>query len=277
MSAVTRPYRYALQRVLLEGEERADRTGVGTLSVFGHQSTYDLREGFPILTEKKIHFKSVVEELLWFLSGSTDVKDLQARGVRIWNEWATAEECAKFGREAGDLGPTYGKQWRDFGGVDQIAQAIELLKKDPYSRRNIVTAWNPPDVPKVTLAPCHTLFQLYVSNDELSLHLYQRSADIFLGVPFNVASYALLVHMISAVCELRPGKLVVSYGDLHLYNNHREQAAILLDREAVFEKKTPRLQCYANGYSLNQFGMDNGTIVLEEYDPHPAIKAEVAV
>ena len=272
MSAVTRPYRYALQRVLLEGEERADRTGVGTLSVFGHQSTYDLREGFPILTEKKIHFKSVVEELLWFLSGSTDVKDLQARGVRIWNEWATAEECAKFGREAGDLGPTYGKQWRDFGGVDQIAQAIELLKKDPYSRRNIVTAWNPPDVPKVTLAPCHTLFQLYVSNDELSLHLYQRSADIFLGVPFNIASYALLTHMIAHHTGLVAKEFIWTGGDCHLYNNHFEQVNTQLVREPL---PLPQLNIKRTPASIFEYEFDDFEFL--NYQHHAPIKAPVAV
>ena len=236
-----------LQYVLANGTEKGDRTGTGTLSHFGAQLRFDLAEGFPLLTTKKVHFKSIVYELLWFLSGSTHVDYLQQNNVRIWNEWATAEQTARFNRPAGDLGPVYGHQWRNYGatkntdesdnnvynddGVDQISQLIEQIKINPNSRRLIVSGWNPSEASQVALPPCHTLFQFFVADNKLSCQLYQRSADLFLGVPFNIASYALLTHMIAQVCDLEVGEFIWTGGDCHIYQNHREQVELQLTRD----------------------------------------------
>ncbi len=251
------------------GEERRDRTGVGTRSVFGAQARFDLRQRFPLLTTKKVHWKSVVYELLWFLRGETNVKWLQERGVSIWNEWADAN---------GDLGPVYGYQWRHWPArdglqIDQIARVIEAIKKSPHSRRHIVTAWNPADVEKMALPPCHALFQFYVSTrGELSCQLYQRSADLFLGVPFNIASYALLTLMVAQVCGLKPGDFVHTFGDLHLYSNHLEQVNLQLSREP---KRLPLVKLNPAITKLEDFKFED--VELLEYDPHPGIKAPIAV
>ncbi|MGM0577786.1 MAG: thymidylate synthase [Myxococcota bacterium] len=279
------PYLDLLRRILDEGRRRPDRTGVGTLSVFGHQMRFDLREGFPLLTTKKLHLRSILHELLWFLSGDTHVETLQAHGVRIWNAWATAEECARFGREPGDLGPIYGHQWRNFGatkrpdgtyerdGVDQIAELIEGIRTHPWSRRHIVTGWHPREAREVTLPPCHTLFQLYVHDDDrLSCQLYQRSGDVFLGVPFNIASYSLLLMMVAQVCDLRPAEFVHTLGDAHLYSNHLDQARLQLQREP-----RPRPTMHLNPDVTDIFGFRYEDFRLEGYEPHPHIKAEVAV
>lgn len=220
------PYLSLLNRILTEGHQKGDRTGTGTLSVFGHQMRYDLQDGFPLLTTKKLHLKSIIYELLWFLRGDTNVRWLQAHGVRIWNEWAD---------ENGDLGPVYGHQWRSWpdyrgGTIDQIAQVEEMIKRNPNSRRMLVTAWNPAEVEDMALPPCHCLFQFYVADGRLSLQLYQRSADTFLGVPFNIASYALLLQMMAQVTGLQPGEFVHTTGDTHLYLNHLEQARLQLSR-----------------------------------------------
>ncbi len=267
-----------LRRVLEQGRPRADRTGVGTLSLFGAQLRFDLSAGFPLVTTKRVHLKSVIHELLWFLSGSTDVRDLQAHGVSIWDEWATAEQCARFGREAGDLGPIYGHQWRDFGatadrpGVDQIARLLERLARDPSSRRHIVTGWHPAEAEEVALPPCHTLFQFDVHERKLSCQLYQRSADLFLGVPFNIASYALLTMMIAQVLDLEPGDFVHSFGDVHLYTNHVEQARLQLSRAP---RPLPRMVLDPSVRDLFAFRYEHFRI--EGYDPHPRIPAPVAV
>ncbi len=260
-----------LRMVMERGERRGDRTGTGTLSVFGHQCRYDLAEGFPLLTTKKVHFKSVAHELLWILGGGTNVRPLQAAGVSIWDEWAD---------ENGELGPVYGHQWRRFGaapggpgGVDQIRALVSEIRTHPESRRLVVSAWNPADVPRMALPPCHTLFQFYVHTDgRLDCHLYQRSADVFLGVPFNIASYALLTHLVAQACGLRPGALVHSFGDLHLYLNHLEQARTQLAREP---RPLPRLLLNPEVRDLDAFRFAD--LALEGYDPHPAIKAPVAV
>jgi len=272
-----------LREALEEGVPREDRTGVGTRSLFGRQLRVDLAEGFPLLTTKKVHLKSIIHELLWFLRGDTDVTHLQEVGVSIWDEWATAEQTARFGREEGDLGPVYGHQWRNFGatkkpdgtyeqdGVDQIARLVEGLRTNPMSRRHIVTGWHPGEADQVALPPCHTLFQFYVLNGELSCQLYQRSADLFLGVPFNIASYALLTMMIAQVSDLEPGDFVHTFGDVHLYENHLEQARIQLAREPrplPTMHLTPRKE-------LSEFRFED--FRLEGYDPHPRIKAPVAV
>lgn len=220
------PYLSLLERILNEGHQKGDRTGTGTLSVFGHQMRYDLQDGFPLLTTKKLHLKSIIYELLWFLRGDTNVRWLQDHGVRIWNEWAD---------ENGDLGPVYGHQWRSWpdyrgGTIDQIAQVEEMIKRNPNSRRMLVTAWNPAEVEDMALPPCHCLFQFYVADGRLSLQLYQRSADTFLGVPFNIASYALLLQMMAQVTGLQPGEFVHTTGDTHLYLNHLEQARLQLSR-----------------------------------------------
>ena len=237
-----RPYLDLLQHILDNGRPRQDRTGTGTVGVFGYQMRFALSAGFPLLTTKKLHLRSIIHELLWFLAGETRVEPLQEAGVRIWNEWATAEECGRFGREAGDLGPIYGHQWRNFGatvqgdgsyacdGVDQIQRLLDGLQNNPWSRRHLVTGWNPKEANQVTLPPCHTLFQFYVQDGRLSCQLYQRSADVFLGVPFNIASYSLLLMMIAQVTGLEPGELVHSFGDAHLYTNHLEQARLQLSR-----------------------------------------------
>jgi thymidylate synthase len=253
-----------LRRVRYIGEERTDRTGVGTHSLFGEQIKFDLRR-FPLLTTKKIHLKSVIHELIWMVSGSTNVKDLNKFGVTIWDEWADKD---------GALGPVYGAQWRHWGyGIDQIKDLVEGIKKDPFSRRHIVTAWDPSRVPLAALPPCHVLFQFYVSKDKtLSCHMYQRSADIFLGVPFNIASYALLTMMLAQVTGLLPGKLVISFGDVHLYKNHVKQAEEQLKREP---RASPTMKLDPNVKDIFAFRYEHFT--LEEYDPHPGIVAEVAV
>ena len=278
------PYLQLMQRILDEGVERGDRTGTGTLSVFGHQMRYDLGDSFPLLTTKKLHLRSILHELLWFLAGETHVASLQAAGVRIWNEWATEEACARFGRPPGDLGPIYGHQWRNFGatlqedgtyasdGVDQIKRLIEGLKASPESRRHIVTGWNPKEANQVTLPPCHTLFQFYVADGRLSCQLYQRSGDVFLGVPFNIASYSLLTLMIAQVVGLKPGEFVHTLGDAHLYTNHLEQARLQLSREP-----RDRPQMRLNPEVRDIFAFRYEDVELLDYDPHPHISAPVAV
>ncbi len=274
-----------LRHVRQTGEVRKDRTGVGTLGIFGAQLRFDLAEGFPLVTTKKVHTKSIIQELLWFLAGRTDNAWLTERGVSIWNEWATAEQCAKFGRGEGELGPVYGHQWRNFGatkkadgtynsdGVDQIKLLIEQLKKNPASRRHLVTGWNPLEADKVALPPCHTLYQFHVSTDNrLSCQLYQRSADLFLGVPFNIASYSLLTHMIAQVTGLKPGHFVHTFGDAHIYSNHLEQVDLQCSREP---RPLPRLILNPEIKDLFDFKYED--ITIEGYDPHPGIKAPVAI
>ena len=273
-----------LQHVLTHGTEKGDRTGTGTLSHFGAQLRFDLADGFPLLTTKKVHFKSIVYELFWFLSGSTHVDYLQENNVRIWNEWATAEQTARFNRPAGDLGPIYGHQWRNYGatkredgsyendGVDQITQVIEQIKNNPNSRRLIVSGWNPAEAEQVALPPCHTLFQFFVADNKLSCQLYQRSADLFLGVPFNIASYALLTHMVAQVCGLEVGEFVWTGGDCHIYQNHREQVELQLTRELY---SLPTLTLNPDVTDIFAFNYDD--ISFDSYESHPAIKAKVAV
>lgn len=275
-----------LREVVEEGAVRRDRTGTGTRSLFGRQMRFDLRAGFPLLTTKKLHLKSIAHELLWFLSGRTDVSYLQQRGVRIWNEWATAEQCARFGRRAGDLGPIYGHQWRNFGatpdrhggyfqdGVDQIRDVVERIRRDPWSRRLVVSGWNPKEADQVALPPCHTLFQFYVDPERkrLSCQLYQRSADIFLGVPFNIASYSLLTRMVAQVCGLEPGEFVHTFGDVHLYLNHTEQAREQLAR---MPGRPPRLEINPGVSDLFAFKYED--FALHDYDPAPHIPAPVSV
>ena len=273
-----------LQHVLSHGSEKDDRTGTGTLSHFGAQLRFDLADGFPLLTTKKVHFKSIVYELFWFLSGSTHVDYLQENNVRIWNEWATADQTARFNRPAGDLGPVYGHQWRNYGatkdengiynndGIDQITQVIEQIKNNPNSRRLIVSGWNPGEAEKVALPPCHTLFQFFVADNKLSCQLYQRSADLFLGVPFNIASYALLTHMVAQVCGLEVGEFVWTGGDCHIYQNHREQVELQLTRELY---TLPTLTLNPDVTDIFAFTYDD--ISVDGYVSHPAIKAQVAV
>jgi thymidylate synthase len=263
-----RQYHELMERILREGVEKRDRTGTGTRSVFGHQMRFDLAEGFPLLTTKKLHVKSIIHELLWFLAGDTNIKYLNDHGVRIWDEWAD---------ERGDLGPVYGHQWRswpaqDGGTIDQIANVIEMIRKNPDSRRLVVTAWNPADVDKMALPPCHLLFQFYVAEGRLSCQLYQRSADTFLGVPFNIASYALLTLMVAQVTGHRPGDFVWTGGDVHLYLNHLEQAHLQLSRAP---KQLPVMRLNPDVKDLFAFRYEDFT--LEGYDAHPHIKAEVAV
>jgi thymidylate synthase len=257
-----------LRLVRDKGAPRSDRTGVGTIGIFGHQLRFDLADGFPLLTTKKLHVKAIIHELLWFLSGSTNIQYLKENGVGIWDEWAD---------EAGELGPVYGKQWRSWAApdgrtIDQIAHLLHGLKTDPYSRRHIVSAWNPADVDEMALPPCHCLFQFYVAEGRLSCQLYQRSADVFLGVPFNIASYALLTQMIAQVTGYEPGEFVHSFGDTHLYSNHLEQAELQLQRAP---RPLPRICINPDVRSLFDFVYDDFRV--EDYHPHPAIKAEVAV
>lgn len=274
-----------LAQVRRNGERRSDRTGVGTLGLFGAQLRFDLSRGFPLVTTKKVHLRSIIEELLWFLAGRTDNQWLNERRVTIWDEWATPEQCARFGRKPGDLGPVYGHQWRNFGatrladgsyardGVDQIRRLLEDLRAKPASRRHIVTGWNPLEADQVALPPCHTLFQFHVSGDgRLSCQLYQRSADLFLGVPFNIASYALLTHMIAQVAGLRAGDFVHTFGDVHVYLNHLEQVDLQLTREP---RPLPTLRL--NPAVTDLFAFRAEDISVEGYDPHPAIKAPVAI
>jgi len=261
-------YLQLVRHVLEHGHAKSDRTGTGTRSVFGWQMRFDLSDRFPLLTTKKLHMKSIVYELLWFLRGDTNVRWLQERGVTIWDEWAAPD---------GDLGPVYGYQWRnwpdrDGGTIDQIAKVVESIRTRPDSRRHIVTAWNPADVDRMALPPCHALFQFYVAEGRLSCQLYQRSADIFLGVPFNIASYALLTLMVAQVTGLKPGEFVHTLGDAHLYLNHLEQA-----REQLARTPRPFPRLRLNPAVKDIFGFDYGDFTLEGYDPHPAIKAPIAV
>jgi len=266
-------YLELLAKILRDGEVKADRTGTGTRSIFGYQMRFDLRQGFPLVTTKKLHWKSIVHELLWFLSGDTNIAYLKAQGVGIWDEWAD---------QNGDLGPVYGKQWRawqapDGHVIDQISGVVEEIKKNPFPRRLIVSAWNPADLPAMALAPCHCLFQFYVAESadgqrKLSCQLYQRSADVFLGVPFNIASYALLTAMVAHVTGLEAGDFVHSFGDAHLYQNHLEQARLQLTRTP---RPLPRLKFNPKITSLFDFRFDD--IILEAYDPYPSIAAPIAV
>ncbi|MBP5420682.1 MAG: thymidylate synthase [Bacteroidales bacterium] len=256
------------RRVLNEGIERTDRTGTGTIGVFGHQMRFDLSQGFPLLTTKKLHLKSIIYELLWFLQGSTNVKYLQDNGVRIWNEWA---------KEDGELGPIYGYQWRSWpdyngGHIDQIANVIRDIKQNPYSRRHLVSAWNVGQIDDMQLPPCHILFQFYVANGKLSCQLYQRSADIFLGVPFNIASYALLTMMVAQVCNLQPGDFVHTLGDAHIYLNHIEQIKLQLTREPY---PLPKMVINPAVKNINDFKYEDFELV--DYLAHPHIKGEVSV
>jgi thymidylate synthase len=257
-----------LRRVRTEGVKKSDRTGTGTLSVFGHQMRFDLARGFPLVTTKKLHLKSVVHELLWFLKGDTNIRYLNASGVSIWDEWAD---------EFGDLGPIYGKQWRSWAApdgrvIDQMGEVLATLKTNPDSRRMVVSAWNPADLPAMALAPCHCLFQFYVAEGRLSCQLYQRSADVFIGVPFNIASYALLTLMMAQVTRLEPGEFVQTFGDAHLYLNHLDQADLQLTRAP---RPLPRMELNPDVKSLFDFRFED--IRLSGYDPHPHIKAPVAV
>lgn len=296
-------YQILLQHILANGTEKKDRTGTGTLSVFGYQMRFDLEAGFPLVTTKKLHFKSIVHELLWFLSGDTNIASLVRNGVNIWNEWpfqhwleSMGIECPRYGpewkarlqefvervriddsfaEEWGNLGPVYGHQWRNFNGVDQMKGLLEDIRKNPDSRRLIVTAWNPADIPamvKAGLPPCHAMFQFYVAEGKLSCQLYQRSADVFLGVPFNIASYALLTMMVAQVCHLRPGEFIHTFGDAHLYLNHLEQASVQLARGP---RSLPVVQLNPNITDLFDFTFDD--IQLTGYDPWPHIPAQVSV
>ena len=293
-----RSYLNLLQHVLDNGEQHDDRTGVGTLSVFGYQWRHDLREGFPLLTTKKVFFRGVAEELFWFLSGSTNVQPLQEKGVKIWDEWGTKEQCAKFGRLAGDLGPIYGHQWRNYGatlihnsgdgiprpesyandGVDQITQLVKDIQDSPNSRRLIVSGWHPREQKLVTLPPCHTLFQFKIHADgRLSCHLYARSIDAFLDLPFNIASYALLTCLIARCTRHGVGDLVISFGDLHIYKSHLEQVEEQLSRST---RTLPLLEIRHRLLGSGIDGLLSATyddVQIDGYQPHPAIKAEVAV
>lgn len=286
-------YLELMKFVLENGEQRDDRTGTGTRGVFGYQMRFNLQDGFPLLTTKKVHFASVAKELLWFISGNTNIKWLVDNNVRIWNEWPYAtyvksqdyqgetlsefvdkiRNDADFAQKHGDLGPVYGKQWRDFNGVDQLKDVIDQIKTNPMSRRIILSAWNPAEVPHMALPPCHAFLQFYVSSSgKLSLQLYQRSADIFLGVPFNIASYALMVHMIAKVCELEVGDFVHTIGDAHIYNDHIDVVNTQLSRDP---KQLPKLVINGNQKSIEDFKYEDFELIA--YDPHPLIKAKVSV
>ena len=261
-------YLNLLQHIFDTGVHKSDRTGTGTQSCFGYQMRFDLNEGFPLVTTKKLHVKSIIHELLWFLKGETNIAYLKENGVRIWDEWAD---------EQGELGPVYGKQWRSWEGadgkvVDQVSDLVEQIKKNPDSRRLIVSAWNVADLPEMALMPCHTLFQFYVAEGKLSCQLYQRSADVFLGVPFNIASYALLTIMIAQVCNLQPGEFIHTFGDVHIYSNHMEQVKLQLSR-----KPFPLPAMKLNPSVKNIFDFKFEDFTLENYQSHPAIKAAVAV
>ncbi|WP_116125042.1 thymidylate synthase [Lewinella sp. IMCC34183] len=298
-------YQDLLRHILQQGTPKGDRTGTGTLSVFGHQARYDLRAGFPLLTTKRVHWKSVVHELLWFIRGDTNIRYLVRNGVRIWNEWpfqhylraterdevltkhgpewkaalkeftARIAEDEDFARQWGELGPVYGRQWRNFNGVDQLKDVVAAIQRNPDSRRHIVTAWNPEEIPemaKAGLPPCHTLFQFYVAHGRLSCQLYQRSADVFLGVPFNIASYALLTHLVARECGLGVGDFVHTLGDAHLYQNHLAQAELQCTRAP---RPLPTLYIAPEAPGLFEIGFDD--IELHDYDPWPSIKAPIAV
>jgi thymidylate synthase len=261
-------YLTLVRHILDHGTKKSDRTGTGTISVFGYQMRFDLAAGFPLLTTKKVHLRSIIYELLWFLAGDTNVRYLNENNVTIWDEWADAD---------GELGPVYGHQWRswpapDGGHIDQISKVIAEIKRNPDSRRLIVSAWNVPDIEKMALAPCHALFQFYVANGRLSCQLYQRSADVFLGVPFNIASYALLTMMFAQVCDLAPGELIHTFGDVHLYSNHLEQARLQLERDP---RTLPSMTLNPAVKSIFDFRF--GDFTLENYDPYPSIKAPIAV
>ena len=263
-----RQYLDLMERILVDGVEKRDRTGTGTLSIFGHQMRFDLADGLPLLTTKKVHVKSIIHELLWFLAGDTNVKYLNEHGITIWDEWAD---------EQGELGPVYGRQWRswpapDGSAVDQIADVVGMIRRNPDSRRLIVTAWNPAEIDQMALPPCHCLFQFYVAEGRLSCQLYQRSADVFIGVPFNIASYALLTMMVAQVTGLEPGDFVHTFGDAHLYVNHLEQARLQLSRAP---RGLPHMRL--NPAVTDLFAFRYEDFALEGYDPHPHIKAEVAV
>lgn len=261
-------YLQLLQHILNTGVQKSDRTGTGTISTFGYQMRFNLQEGFPLVTTKKLHVKSIIHELLWFLKGETNIAYLKENGVSIWNEWAD---------EHGELGPVYGKQWRSWEGAngettDQISELIQQIKKNPDSRRLIISAWNVADLPKMALMPCHTMFQFYVADDKLSCQLYQRSADVFLGVPFNIASYALLTMMIAQVCNLQPGEFIHTFGDVHIYTNHIEQVKLQLTRQPY---PLPTMKLNPKVKDIFDFKFEDFT--LENYQHHPAIKAPVAV
>ncbi|MXO32431.1 thymidylate synthase [Apibacter sp. B2912] len=261
-------YLELLQHILDKGTRKQDRTGTGTISTFGYQMRFDLQKGFPLVTTKKLHLRSIIYELLWFLKGDTNIKYLNDHKVRIWNEWAD---------ENGDLGPVYGHQWRSWGApngkhIDQISEIIDQIKNNPDSRRIIVSAWNVADIPQMALAPCHALFQFYVADGKLSLQLYQRSADVFLGVPFNIASYCLLLHMVAQVCNLKVGEFIHTFGDVHIYNNHIDQVNLQLTRDP---RPLPTLKLNPDRKDIFSFQYEDFSI--DGYDPHPHIKAEVAV
>lgn len=257
-----------LDHIVTQGTQKGDRTGTGTISTFGYQMRFDLSEGFPMLTTKKLHLRSIIHELLWFIAGDTNIKYLKDNGVKIWDEWAD---------ENGDLGPVYGYQWRSWPApngqtVDQLKDLVNQIKTNPNSRRHIITAWNPADIPNMALPPCHCLFQFYVADGKLSCQLYQRSADTFLGVPFNIASYALMTHMMAQVCDLEVGEFIHSFGDVHLYNNHLEQTQEQLSRTP---RKLPKLKMNPNVKDIFDFKFEDFEIV--DYDPMPHIKAAVSV
>lgn len=261
-------YLELLQHILDKGTRKQDRTGTGTISTFGYQMRFDLQKGFPLVTTKKLHLRSIIYELLWFLKGDTNINYLNEHKVRIWNEWAD---------ENGDLGPVYGHQWRSWGApngkhIDQISEIIDQIKNNPDSRRIIVSAWNVADIPQMALAPCHALFQFYVADGKLSLQLYQRSADVFLGVPFNIASYCLLLHMVAQVCNLKVGEFIHTFGDVHIYNNHIDQVNLQLTRDP---RPLPTLKLNPDRKDIFSFKYEDFSI--DGYDPHPHIKAEVAV